>query len=95
MKQVWELTKSEFMQAISTEGSDGEGLRQEIAIRYGIVDYEYIIRHAVSEGQSVPTTIRKTALIRSPRVVRIQACSKRTVRSLKELGETVSRFLFE
>jgi hypothetical protein len=95
MKQVWELTKSEFTRAISTDGPEGEGLRQEIAVRYGVADYDYIIRQAVSEGVSVPTTIRETASVRSPRLVRIQACSQRTVRSIRSFGESVSRFLFE
>ena len=95
MKQVWELTKSEFLSAVNTEGPEGDGFRREIAIRYGIVDYNYIIRHAISHGVTVEPAIRKRASVRSPGLIRAQAYGERAVRSMRTLGESVSRFLFE
>ena len=95
MKPVWNLTKSEFTRAISTEGAEGDGLREEIAVRYGIADYEYIIRQAITEGESVDETIRKTASIKNPYLIRVKARSSRAIRSLRTFGESVARFLFE
>jgi hypothetical protein len=95
MKQVWQLTKSEFNRAVTTEGPEGDGFRREIAVRYGIVDYDYIIRHAISHGISVEPTIRKYASVRSPSLIRVQAYGERAARSMRSIGESVSRFLFE
>lgn len=95
MKQAWELSKSEFLRVVNTESPSSERLRQEIAVRYGVVDYDYIVQDAVSRGIKVDPEIRRTASIKSPRLVQIQAYSVRAVRSIKSFSHSISRFLFE